>query len=91
MKITRELRHFEAMMLMRSIEKHADHSWRSILRRTVSAQLHLVGCILAIAGLFVLLHFASENPNPSHFWACFAFGITSILVFVVSTIYHFFQ
>ena len=75
--------------MQQRIEKHSDHTWHLFLKRTVSAQLHLLGCILATAGLFILLHFANTNPDRSHFWACFAFGVTSILVFGASTVYHF--
>ncbi|MCM2281871.1 MAG: hemolysin III family protein [Bdellovibrionaceae bacterium] len=69
--------------------KHPDHSIKTFLARTVSAQLHLVGCIAAVAGVVVLLHFASLKSDPTHWWACAIFGSTSILVFAASTVCHF--
>lgn len=71
------------------IRRRLDSTNGLFLRRTVSAQLHLLALVAAIVGLFFLLHFASLRANPVHFWACLAFGLTSIAVFAVSTIYHF--
>lgn len=62
---------------------------KTFLRRTVAAQTHLLASIAAIVGVFVLLYFASDKPDSRHFWACFIFGLTSVLVFVASTVFHF--
>jgi hemolysin III len=61
----------------------------TFLKRTVSAQLHLLGCILAAIGLGLLLHKQSLHITPYHFWACLVYGLTSIFVFATSSIYHF--
>lgn len=76
-------------LLARHFQRHPDHSWRAFLGRTVSAQLHLLGLIAAIVGLVVLLNHVGERDDPSHFWACLAFGLTGIMVFATSTFYHF--
>jgi hemolysin III len=74
---------------MSHIRRHADPTFKSFLKRTVSAQLHLAGLVAAILGLAVLLHYVGLKGEPDHYYACLAFGLTSILVFAVSTFYHF--
>ncbi len=70
------------------IKRHADHSPKVFVKRTISAQIHALGLILAIVGLAYLLPLASTFGAP-HFWAALAFGLTSILVFATSSTYHF--
>ena len=72
-----------------SIYRHVDPSPVAFFKRTISAQLHLLGLISAVTGLIVLLHFADLKHNRADFWACLIFGLTSIAVFFVSTFYHF--
>ncbi len=62
---------------------------KSFLKRTVSAQLHFAGLIAAAVGLIVLLRFVHDKSNYNHYLACLVFGITAMLVFAVSTIFHF--
>jgi hemolysin III len=71
------------------ITLHEERSLRSFLKRTISAQLHAIGVIAAIIGLFVLLHFVEKTGRSIDFWAALIFGITGICVFAVSTLYHF--
>jgi hemolysin III len=73
---------------MSHIQKFPDHSLKTFLRRTVSAQLHLIGFLFALVGLFFLVHYADKNVNKYHFWSCLVFGLTSLGVFGVSTVYH---
>ncbi len=58
-------------------------------RKTISAQLHFIGCIAAIIGMFVLQQQVSQLHSANHFLACLIYGTSSILVFAVSAIYHF--
>jgi hemolysin III len=74
---------------MPHIRRHDDHSLRTFLKRTVSAQLHLLGLLAAIAGLAILMHYASQRGDIEHIWACLTFSLTSIFVFAMSTGYHF--
>lgn len=74
---------------MIKINRHEDHCTRNFLKRTVSAQLHLWGGLLAIAGTIILLSLASRKPDMEHFWSCLVFGLTSIFVFLTSAVYHF--
>lgn len=62
---------------------------KAFLKRTVSAQLHLLGLVAATIGLVVLLRVVYEKSDFNHFLACLIFGTTSILVFCASTICHF--
>lgn len=78
------------LRLGRHIQKHDDHSWRTVFKRTISAQLHLLGFICGAIGLIVLANAAIHHPDPRHFWVCLIFGLTSLAVFGASTIYHFF-
>lgn len=71
------------------IQRHDDHSLAKLFQRTISAQLHLVGLIAGIFGLFFLCNEALDHPDRRHFWACLAFGMTGLAVFGASTFYHF--
>lgn len=63
--------------------------WTAFLKKTVAAQLHFLGLLAASAGLVVLLKLAALKSDATHFYICLIFGITSILVFGISSIYHF--
>ena len=73
----------------RHIQKFEDHSLKLLFKRTISAQLHLIGFLAGIVGLVVLAKATYAHPDPRHFWACLAFGLTSLCVFGASTFYHF--
>lgn len=62
--------------------------WRGFVGRTVSAQLHAFGCLLLVIEAFFLLPCAAKSGD-AHWLACFIFLFTGILVFAVSSIYHF--
>lgn len=62
-----------------------------IFRKTIAAQIHFVACILAIIGAVFLIQFSYSGFNSIHFWACLIFGVTSVLVFAASTVYHVFS
>ena len=74
---------------MSIVRSQSKNPIRSFLLRTIAAQSHLIACFAAIWGLVVLMQFAIEMPGSKHFWACLMFGITGILVFATSSIYHF--
>jgi hemolysin III len=71
------------------IRQHSDASLKMFFKRTVSAQLHLLALIAAIVGLVILVQLAGLKHNRADFFACLAFGITGIMVFLASTVYHF--
>lgn len=58
-----------------------------IFKKTIAAQIHFVACLLAVAGCVFLAYLASRH-SPIHFVACLIFGVTSVLVFAASTVYH---
>ncbi len=49
---------------------------------------HGVGALLSVAGLAVLIGFASLRGNAWHITSCSIFGTTLILLYVASTLYH---
>ncbi len=81
--------------MKKHIQKHPEHSLSFLLKKTISAQLHFIGAILAIIGLITLLYFVSENGTEKtswiHFASCLIFGITGVLVFGSSALYHFYS
>lgn len=58
-------------------------------KRTIAAQMHLLTFFLALAGLVVLLPIAYEHGGPVHFWGTLVFGVTAMMVFGTSAVYHF--
>jgi hemolysin III len=71
------------------ISRRLDDSRRLFWKRTVAAQIHFLGVVAAIAGLTYLLYLTWNGESRLEFWAAATFGATAILVFSVSTIYHF--
>lgn len=77
-------------VISRHVRKHDDHTFRLFLLRTVSAQLHLLGLLIAVAAYAVLLYLVISNtPTITHILACSIFGITGMSVFASSSLYHF--
>ncbi len=70
------------------VSRRPDHSTKKFWLSTVSAQLHLMGCILMLVGSIFLLPLALP-VGPAHFWACVTFIVSGCLVFAVSATYHF--
>jgi hemolysin III len=60
------------------------------LKLTISAQLHFVAAILACVGLGFLTFYSSQF-GPQNLAAVIIFGITGIMVFGSSALYHFFS
>lgn len=74
----------------RHVRKHSDHSFKLFLHRTVSAQLHLFGLLLASSVFSILLYLIFYRPLPlNHSLALLIFGITGMSVFASSSLYHF--
>lgn len=59
-----------------------------ILREPVNGLTHLIGALLAIAGMVVLIVKASDPPKPWHLTTFSIFGAGMILLYTVSTLYH---
>lgn len=73
------------------VKRRQGHSAKQFFKNTIAAQIHFVGFILAIIGLVFLLSCVSQHSDVTHFWACFIFGVTSILVFASSSLLHFME
>ena len=67
--------------------------WTETSKYTVGEEIansitHGIGALLSIAGLAVLVGFASRHGNAWHITSCSIFGATMILLYVASTLYH---
>ncbi|HVK62325.1 MAG TPA: hemolysin III family protein [Bdellovibrionales bacterium] len=71
------------------VKRRSEHSIPLLLKRTISAQLHLLGALIAFAG-FVHLVSLTRDLSASHFWGIIAYGVPAVLVFSASAIFHFF-
>lgn len=60
----------------------------SSLKDPVSGLTHFIGALLSLAGLFLLLWKTSHPFNPWSFSTCLVFGAGLILLYTVSTLYH---
>ena len=80
---------FYTRHLEKHVKRHDDHSAKMFFKRTISAQLHLIGFLAGVVGLYILASAAWHHPDSRHFWACLAFGVTGLGVFGASTVYHF--
>lgn len=70
------------------ITKRADHNFSLFVKRTFSAQIHLVGVFVFLLATGWLVPIAHEK-GISHGHASLIFCLTGLLVFFVSTTYHF--
>jgi hemolysin III len=57
-------------------------------REPVNGRVHLGGAVLAAAGLFVLVGAAAGRGTLRHGVALGAFGLTAVLMFAASALYH---
>ena len=72
-----------------SIETHEQLTFTILLKRTISAQLHFIGFMAALVGLGVLMQAISTTQSFGHIAANLIFGITAIILFGASSLYHF--
>ena len=56
----------------------------------VSASIHIAGLLFSIVGFVFLMIFTKEHGTISHLIGFMVFGISLILLYVVSSVYHFF-
>lgn len=62
---------------------------KSFIRRTIAAQIHFGACIAAIVGSIVLLLRCAEISDRRHLLATAIFGVSAIILFGISSLYHF--
>lgn len=62
----------------------------SKLREPISSLTHLFGAIISLVGMIVLIAYERNIPNatPLSFTAILLFGVSLILLYTASTIYH---
>jgi hemolysin III len=63
----------------------------SFLEELFNSITHGAGVLLSIAALVLLIVFSSIYGNTGHVVSCTIFGITLILLYTASTLYHSFQ
>lgn len=63
--------------------------WRSAIRAEIAnAVTHGIGAGMSIAGLIVLVAIAARDGGPYHIVGSAVFGITLVLLYLASTLYH---
>jgi hemolysin III len=60
----------------------------SIKEEIAHSAIHGLGILLSIAGLIALLVVARRTGDPAHVLACGVYGVTLILLYLASTLYH---
>jgi len=63
----------------------------SSLEEIFNSITHGVGALISIAGLILLIVFSRMYGNLSHIISCTIFGLTLVLLYTASTLYHSFQ
>ena len=61
------------------------------LEETFNSITHGIGALTSIAGLVLLIVFSSIYGSTSHIISCTIFGVTLVLLYTASTLYHSFQ
>jgi hemolysin III len=56
----------------------------------VSASIHVIGLLSSLIGFVFLMLFTNENGTIFHLVGFMIFGISLILLYVISSVYHFF-
>lgn len=72
-----------------AIRFRSGHTLFDFWCRTISAQLHALGCVAMLVGGAYLLPLAYESGGWPHYWACASFILTGSLVFLASSVVHF--
>jgi hemolysin III len=63
----------------------------SFLEEIVNSVTHGIGAIVSLAGLVLLIVFSSIYGDLNHIISCTIFGITLVLLYTASTLYHSFR
>ncbi len=60
----------------------------SRVREPANAYTHLAGALLSVIGLVLLIHRSVQHGQPTHVVAFSIFGISMVLLYLASTLYH---
>ena len=63
----------------------------SLLEETFNSIIHGTGILISLVGLVLLIVFSSLYGKASHIISCTIFGITLVLLYTASTLYHSFR
>ncbi len=61
---------------------------RLMIEELANTITHGFGLLMSIAGLFVLLSLTWSNSSGWHFAGCAVYGVTQVILYAASTIYH---
>jgi hemolysin III len=63
----------------------------TVLEEILNSVTHGAGALVSIAGLIILIVYSSMYGQASHVASCTVFGISLVLLYTASTLYHSFQ
>jgi hemolysin III len=69
----------------------AQSSQYTLMEEILNSVTHGAGALVSIAGLALLIFFSSLYGETSHIVSCTIFGITLVLLYTASTLYHGFR
>jgi len=64
---------------------------KSLIEELANSITHGIGLVLSIVGLAVLVVLSVMNGNAWHIAGCTTFGVTLVLLYAASTVYHSFR
>ncbi|MBI3735443.1 hemolysin III family protein, partial [Candidatus Sumerlaeota bacterium] len=67
------------------------HSTQYYLEELVNSLTHGLGAILSVAGLIALVAMAAARGKTPHLVGCTVFGVSLVLLYTASTLYHAFH
>lgn len=71
-------------------ESHSREQY-SFLEEIFNSVTHGIGALISISGLVLLIVFSAMYGNLYHVISCTIFGVTLVLLYTASTLYHSFQ
>ena len=63
----------------------------TVLEEILNSVTHGAGALVSLAGLVFLINYSSMYGQASHIASCTVFGISLVLLYTASTLYHSFQ
>jgi len=65
--------------------------YTSVVEEVINAIIHGIGVIASVVGLIVLMIHAHNTGDPNRFWGLFVFGVTAVILYLSSTLFHSFM
>jgi hemolysin III len=61
------------------------------LEEIFNSLTHGIGILISLAGMVLMIVFASRYGNVNHIVSCTIFGLTLVMLYTASTLYHSFR